>query len=414
MTFRHSFIGALILLVLLAPVAIAQEIQIEGLNDEPWIGEVVCRGNPQRKARGWVDDREIVLCFQFEESALQPAPAGATNYIELHVISYTKKGADNLADLNIIAVSPEEHPGLIIGKAVPLGPERSSTLSSARFFKVPIQITQQARSEKYPIAAVVPARTEAQRIGFSLPILAPNTPSIEVEKKRGALVDCWAGSNCSPLELVVRNKLPYKITISNISISSEDLLENKPNGEYAREINNNSSPSDLSVPMKAKPITLRRVFSGFGSPQLSMRIDYKDEFGRALFTETTADLQIRPNVLVIGIFLVLGAVIGTFIRFDLGRLQRGGIITWRQRIGIGITTFASGVVVCLIALFANIKLIVLTDQNSYSAWDPKVLFLTALLATVSGLPILYAYLKIPRQTPATAPPPTNDPHNPNT
>jgi hypothetical protein len=64
-------------------------------------------------------------------------------------------------------------------------------------------------------------------------------------------------------------------------------------------------------------------------------------------------------------------------------------------------------------LFANIKLIVLTDQNSYSAWDPKVLFLTALLATVSGLPILYAYLKIPRQTPATAPPPTDDPHDPN-
>ena len=412
MKFRQSFIGALILLVLLAPVAIAQEFQIEGLNDDPWVGEVVCRGNPNREARGWIDDREIVLCFQFEESALQPAPAGTTNYIELHVLSYTKKGAGNLTELNIIAVSPEEHPGLIIGKSLPLGPERSSTLSSMRAFKVPIQITQQARSEKYPIAAVIPSSTEAQRIGFSLPILAPNTPSIEVEKKRGALVDCWAGSNCSPLELAVRNKLPYKITISNISISSEDLLENKPNGEYAREINNNSSPSDLSVPMKAKRITFRRVFSGFGSPQLTMRIDYKDEFGRSLFTETTADLQIRPNVLVIAIFLILGAVIGTFIRFDLGRLQRGGIITARQRIWVAITTFASGIVVCLIALFANIKLIVLTDQNSYSAWDPKVLFLTALLATVSGLPILYAYLKIPRQAQATAPPP-NNPTNPN-
>jgi len=141
--------------------------------------------------------------------------------------------------------------------------------------------------------------------------------------------------------------------------------------------------------------------------------DYKGDCGRTLVAFTTAALQIIPNMLVIATFLILGDVIGTFIRFDLGRLQRGGIITARQRIWVAITTFASGVVVCLIALFANIKLIVLTDENSYSAWDPKVLFLTALLATVSGLPILYAYLKIPRQTPATAPQSNNNPQNPN-
>ena len=341
---------------------------------------------------------------------LQPASDGTENNAEIYIISYTKKGAGNLTDLDIVPVSPEDNPGLIIGKAEPLGPERSSTLSSARFYKVSIQITQQARSKKYPIAAVVTSGTTKQTIGFKLPILAPDTALIEVEKKPGALVDCWAGSDCSSLEVVVRNKLPYKITISNISISSEDLLHNKPNGEYATEFSNNSLPTDLSVPMKAKPITFRRVFSGFGAPQVKMRIDYKDEFGRPLFTQTTADLQIRPNMLVIAIFLILGAVIGTLVRIDLGRLQRANIITKRQRIVCGATTFASGIVICLIALFANIKLIVWTDQNSYSAWDPKVLFLTALVATVSGLPILYAYLKLPRQSEATSPRPENNPN----
>ena len=412
---RHSFTSALILLVSLASVAAvaAQEFQPEVSTDEPWVAEVICRGNPNREAISWIGDNQIRLCFKFEESMLQPAADGNENRSEMYIVSYMKKGASNLTDLSIVAESPEDNPGLIIGKAEPLGPERSSTLSSARVFKVSIQITKQARSKKYPIAAVVTSGTTKQTIGFKLPILAPETALIEVEKKPGALVDCWAGSDCSRLEVVVRNKLPYKITISNISIDSEDLLHNKPNGEYVTEFGNNSPPIDLSVPMKAKPITFRRVFSGFGAPLVTMRIDYKDEFGRPIFTKTTADLQIRPNVLVIAIFLILGAVIGTLVRIDLGRLHRANIITRRQRIVFAATTFASGIVICLIALFANIKLIVWTDQNSYSAWDPKVLFLTALVATVSGLPILYAYLKLPRRSEAISPQPVNNPNDAN-
>lgn len=406
---RHFFTNALILLVSLAPVAVtAQEFQPDALKDEPWVAEVPCRGNENREAISWIDNRQIRLCFSFEESLLQPAPDGNTNDSQLTIVSYMKKGARNLTDLSIVAESPEDNPGLIIEKAVP-GPELSNTLSSMRVFRVRIQVTKQARSKKYPIAAVVTSGAAGERIGFKLPILAPETASIEVEKKPGALVDCWAGSDCSRLEVVVRNKLPYKITISNISIDSEDLLHNKPNGEYVTEFGKNSSPIDLSVPVKANPITFRRVFSGFGAPQVSMRIDYKDEFGRPISTKTTADLQIRPNVLVIAIFLILGAVIGTLVRIDLRRLQREHIITGRQRIVFAATTFASGIVICLIALFANIKLIVWTDQNSYSAWDPKVLFLTALVATVSGLPILYAYLKLPRRSEDTSPPPVNTP-----
>lgn len=406
---RHCF-NALLLLISLTSVAAAeQEFQPEELNDDPWVTEVPCRGNPNKEARGWIGDREVRLCFKFQENMLEPTSAGTTNYSELSIVSYMKKGESNLTDLNIVPVFPEEHPGLIIGKAVALGPERSSNLSSARMFKVPLQVTNQVRSERYPIAAVVTTGTAEQRISFSLPVLAPDSASIEVVKKAGALVDCWAGSDCSPLEVVVRNKLPYRVTISNISIASEDLLHNKPNGNYVTEIDNNSSPLDLSVPLKAKPITFRRVFSGFGAPQVTMRIDYKDEYGRPMFTETKADLQIRPNVLVIAVFLILGAVIGTFVRIDLGRLQRAGIITGRQRIVFAVTTFISGIIVCLIALFANIKIIVWSDQNSYSAWDPKVLFLTALVATVSGLPILYAYLKLPRQSDGTSPQPGNGP-----
>jgi len=388
------------------------EVHPEEFNDDPWVSEVPCRGDSKREGRGFIRDREFRLCFKFEENMLQPTAGGGTNYSDLLILSYTSKGQPNLSEITIDRILPEEHPGLIFGEIIPLGPERSSATSSLRVFKVPIQVNDQARSGYYPIAVKITsgAETAERKVDFRLPILAPNSTSISIDNKQRALIDCWAGRDCSPLELEVRNKLPYDIKISNISVSSEDLLENKPQGEYLLGIEKNSPPRDLNLIMKAKSITLRRVFSGFGTPKVTMRIDYKDEFGRSLFTENTANLEIRPNLLVIFIFLLLGAAIGTIVRIDLGRLRRAGFITQTERIVMVITTFLSGLLVCIIALFANIKIVALNDESSYSTWDPKVLFFTALIATVSGLPILYAYLKIPRaEGPAT---PSEDEGNP--
>lgn len=408
----HHVFGFALLLLSALQTSFAQELHPEELQDEPWVSEVVCRGDEKKERRGFIGDREYRFCFLFSEDKLQPTLEGTPNFSDLYITSYTKKGEPNLTRIDILRLFPEEHPGLIIGEASPLGPERSSTLSSARFFKVHLQITKQARSGRYPLALSITSGTQTakQEVDFSLPILATNSPAIVVKPKRHSVVDCWAGSECSSLELEVQNKLPYKIKITNISVSSGDLLQHQPSGDYAKEFEGNSSLKDLSLVMTAKPITFRRVFSGFGTPQLSMRIDYKDEFGRSLSTETPADLEIRPNILVIILFLILGAVIGTFVRVDLGKLQRAGLITKTQRVVFVVTTFVSGIVVCLIALFANIKIIVWSNDNSYSAWDPKVLFLTALIATVSGLPILYAYLKLPRPADAPASNTANSPN----
>lgn len=413
---RHLIFASTLILLTALRTTFAQELHPDELQDEPWVKEVVCRGDQNRERRGFIGDREFRFCFLFSEDKLQPTLEGTPNYSDLYITSYTKKGQPNLTTIDVVRLFPEEHPGLILGDANPLGPERSSELSSARFFKVHLQVTNQARSGRYPIALKLTSGTETaeQKIDFSLPVLATNNPSIVVKPKRHSVVDCWAGSDCSSLDLEVQNKLPYRIKITNISVSSGDLLQNQPAGEYAKEFESNSPPRDLSLVMRAKPVTFRRVFSGFGTPQLSLRIDYKDEYGRFLSTESPADLEIRPNILVIILFLILGAVIGTFVRVDLAKLQRAGLITKTQRVVFVITTFVSGIVVCLIALFANIKIIVWSNDNSYSAWDPKVLFLTALIATVSGLPILYAYLKLARPADAPAPPPsTNSPETNN-
>ena len=406
----------LALLPVSATTVVAQrpnELHPDDFTDEPWVEEVACKGEAKT---GFIGVREFRLCFKFEPGMLQPTSLGQTNSSELTIVSYTKKGQGNLSGITIQRVLPEEHPGLAIGTVSPIGPERISTLSSMRAFKATVQVNNLARSDFYPLTVGIESGTAIgdYTIDLKLPLLSPGSPAIEIKNKQQPLVDCWSGSNCSKLELEARNTSSYKFKIVNISVSSDDLLESKPEGsDYLIELEKNSAPHDLNLVMKAKPLALRRVFSGFGAPKINMRVDYQDEYNRTLSTENVANLEIRPNLLVIAIFLVLGAVVGTFVRIDLGRLQRAGVISRRQRIVVAVSTFVSGLIVCLIALFANIKIIVLGDQNSYSAWDPKVLFLTALVATISGLPILYAYLKLPARADAATPPAANPGNTPN-
>lgn len=400
----------LIAIVLLQTVQLTfgQERHPEDLQDEPWVAEVPCRQDAATRGQGYVGDREFWLCFRFDANALEPNANGGANHSNLLISSYGKRGGRNLTGINIKRMYPDDHPGLEIpGTATP-GQERNwGNQSTFVEFKVPISVTSQARSEKYPLSLEIVSGNQASDVDFSLPILAPSAASVSVTQKAQSLIDCWAGSQCSALQLEVRNRLPYKLTISNISISSDDVLEDKPVGEYPKEVNVNSAPLDLKLATKANGINVRRVLSGFGKPQFSLRIDFKDEYGRPLSTETTANVQIRPNILVVVMFLILGAVVGTLVRIDLKRLERAGIITRKERIVFAATTFSSGILVCLIALFANIKITAWSDQTSYSAWDPAPLFLTALVATVAGLPILYAYLRLPAATgPSSKSPPS--------
>jgi hypothetical protein len=401
---KHLLLSFIIVLLSITATSAQQtnEQHPEDFTDEPWVGEVICKANAKAD---YIDGREFRLCFEFDVHMLQPTSVGATNPSELRILSYTKKGQGNLTGITIQRLLPDEYPGLSISSVTAAGPERVSELSSMRAFKTNIYVNNLARSALYPLTLKIESGSAVGEYGIELklPLLAPGTPLLEVKNKQQPSIDCWSGSDCSTLELEARNTSPYKVKALNISVSSDDLLESKPKDDPLFELDKNSNPHDLNLVMKAKSIALRRVFSGFGRPKITMRIDYEDEFHRPLSTVTNASLEIKPNLLVIGIFLVLGAVVGTFVRIDLGRLERAGVISRRQRVFVAVSTFVSGLIVCLIALFANIKIIVLSDENSYSAWDPKVLFLTALVATVSGLPILYAYLKLPRAQ--TAPPP---------
>lgn len=405
LTRYRQFIILLSLALLLRPVVAPAQNQSEIHPDDhveaDWVDEVPC--SKESQGLGFIKEHEFRLCFKFNANELQPKPGGITNWPTLHFESYTKRTNKNLTGIDLKVDHDDDHRGLIIEKVEAIGPERKfGRLSSIQEFSTKIGIRSEAQSDDYPLSLSITSGDETgdRKIEIRLPLLVPAKHSIVVQKSTPTEIDCWAGSKCTDLQLHFENTLPYKLTIANVTINSDDLLEPQPAAIETNSIEANSE-NDIIISLKAKPMTFTRVFSGFGKPQLRIKIDYKDDYNRVLRTQSEMGFQIRPNLLILAIFLVLGAAVGTLVRIDLGRLQKAGVISRRQRVIFAATTFASGILVCLIALFANIKLVVLNDQNSYSAWDPKVLFFTALIATVSGLPILYAYLKVPRPAEAT-------------
>ena len=400
---RRLLFGISLLLFLSAiqPV-FAQELNLENYQPEPWVKEVPCK--PGEQLTDFIGDREFRLCVTFSGDKLQPSHDGTPNVSYIYITSYARKGRGNLTALDVARTHPEGYPGLILGAAVTDGPEQPGNLSCARRFKVRVEVTNQVKSAKYPIGVLMTAGTEStkDRVEFNLPILVPSSASVGVKLKDKSLVDCWAGSKCSPLKLELQNKLPYKVSIEKISVTSEDL-EDEPIGNYRIEIQN--SLRDLNLELMAKPLGLARVFRGFGPPELEFRIDYKDEFGRSFSSDwQKSNFEIRPNLPMIGLFLIVGAGVGTFLRLDPGKLQRRNLTTARKRRGFIATTFATGIFVCILALLIDIKIVLLSDKSSLSPWDPKMLLLTALLATLGGLPLIYAYFKIPQPTEA---PPQN-------
>jgi hypothetical protein len=371
----------------------------EPATDHAWIADARCGdGDPEP---AYVNDREFRLCFKADYKQLRARPDGQPNAVNLTILSFTKRPGKNLSSVDLAVNNPGDYPGLIIEKPEPQGPEEpAGQSSSSREFVSKVRIQNVARPEKYTIDVTITSGTDTGKLHFVLPIASAPDGALEVLKESQRSVDCWTGSNCSPLKLVFRNRLPYKLQHGQVTITSSDppdLVADEVTMD-PQSIAADDSEQVTKLVLRAQPISLPRIFSGFGkSPQLTATIRYEDEYGRPYSTQAVIYLQVKPNILVLAITLLIGVIAGTVIRIDLRRLRKAGLITKRQQAIFAATTFGSGILVCLIALFANLKIVVLDDQNSYSAWDPKVLFLTALVGTLGGIPIIYGFLKLPKQ-----------------
>jgi hypothetical protein len=141
------------------------------------------------------------------------------------------------------------------------------------------------------------------------------------------------------------------------------------------------------------------VFAGFGkAPRVDLLVSYQAS-GFTFVKTVPVNLQIKPNFLILTTTVLLGVFFGTIIRIDLRRLEKSGLITRKQLIAFACTTICTGIFVSLVALLANLKLVAFEEERIYSSWDPRVLFLTGLIGTIGGIPLIYGLLKLPKVEP---------------
>jgi hypothetical protein len=381
-----------------------------------WVQHVPCINDPL-KNRAVFDrsNREILFCFDFDQKQLYPDANGGLRDVPLTIRSYTALTDGNIGGLEVNIVTDEDNPGINpgvtikkINKLEPVAVPIESLLSKKEYFFA-IKITN-AKSIKYDMRLTGIYKEPFEQI-FKLRMGPPPGNWLSVDDDQ-ATVSCWTGDACSPVTLTLTNQIPYDITIKSITITSDpqDLLEDTLSNFQPVTIGGNETYS-LKLQAKAKPMSLSRIFSGFGkSPQLTAVLNLRDDSDRVGSSKPRKlNLQMRPNVVVLLITVLLGVAIGTVIRIDLGRLEKAGLISRKQRFIFAGTTVATGLLVSLIALFTNLKMVVFDDQP-YSTWDPRMLFLTGLVGTIGGIPILYGLLKLPKPTQPGAP--DDKPHTP--
>jgi hypothetical protein len=365
--------------------------------DSPWMQKVPCKDNPEKRSIIALGGPNVI-CLEFDAKELMPGAPPQT----LGVTIYGPKG-NALPKIDSLAVAGRQHGVTISPQSGPR--DGGNDVTSYRTYRYSLILDDNLEAEPYQMKLTVSAGSRDENVTFNLPMgAAPQGDWLELPPEHQNYVECWSGSVCSPVNLVLGNKLPYELVITQTSVFSEpsDLLEPSANTS-TQKLKRGRSQQPVSITLTAKPMTPLRALSGLRVPKAVLHIVYEDQYGREFSKRIPLALEVRPNLALLTVMLLLGAVAGTLVRIDLGRLHKAGVITRKQQLVFAATTFVSGVFVCLIALFANLKVVAFADQNTYSAWDPKMLFLTSLIGTIGGIPVLYAWLRLPNGAEANSP-----------
>ena len=361
----------------------------------PWISEVPCKDKPDNRSVVTLSGHDFIICYSLQEGEKELTPyKSGYHFVTLLITAYGPKDSPLLNIQSLEVADPGRQPGVIA--EAPSEPHVDKGPTTKISYRYSIRLGNELRPEPYQMRIVVSLGSKTDRLYFTVPMGAAGGDWLELTKESQKSVECWSGKLCSTLNLVVINKLPYPIELTQVSVTSEpsDLLQATASSTPLK-LKSGNSPQQVTISLQAKPLSFFRALSGLRIPKAYLNVNYQDQYGRESLQQISMDLEVRPNLVLLATMLLLGAIAGTIVRIDLSRLQKANVITKKQRLVFAFITFATGVLVCVIALFANLRLVVFADQSTYSAWDPKMLFLTSLIGTIGGIPVLYARLKLP-------------------
>jgi hypothetical protein len=366
-----------------------------------WVDQVPCNGKTNAVTQAFDFGKSVLLCLDYDPKKLRADPDKERREVPLLITSYTAKDG-GIVDVTRIDLRSTAQRGLEFPLPPSYGkPPSCPAACSCRTFSFLINIvTREVRSDDYHAKFSVQLGKEIGYPEFDFAVAAPGD-WLELDPHSGSAISCWTGSDCSNLRLKLINKLPWEVTILNIEANNQDGLvedQSKFNPQQS-SIPVDNVPHNVDVSVQAKSLSWSGVFAGFGkAPRVDLLVSYQAS-GHTFVKTVPVNLQIKPNFLILTTTVLLGVFFGTIIRIDLRRLEKSGLITRKQLIAFACTTITTGIFVSLVALLANLKLVAFEEERIYSSWDPRVLFLTGLIGTIGGIPLIYGLLKLPKVEP---------------
>ena len=184
----------------------------------------------------------------------------------------------------------------------------------------------------------------------------------------------------------------YTATVKEISLSSD------PPGLVAPQLLvvdipiAKSQSGDVPIEVVVSSPDLIDLIKGFSEdPNLIVKVTYQDNFGRSVpDLKQSIPMKIIPNTLILLIAIVVGVLVGTFVRFYLEFLARKRKLRRSEVLRFVLYTTVFGLIVAAIALAGQFEIKAL-DHTMGSYDRPLVMFVIGLAAAMGGLQIIVAW-----------------------
>ncbi|MBC8031899.1 MAG: hypothetical protein H7Z16_17585 [Pyrinomonadaceae bacterium] len=192
--------------------------------------------------------------------------------------------------------------------------------------------------------------------------------------------------------LPVRNDFDsYTIHVKEVVLSSEPpgLIDAK----LKRDVKISAEQTE-NVPIEALAFTPDAIdlIKGFSEePRLLVKVTYQDDYGRSVpDLRQSIPIKIIPNNVILFAAIIVGVLVGTFVRFYLEFLAHKRQLKRSEVLRFVLYTTIFGLIVAAIALAGQIEIKALdTPMGSYDR--PLVMFIIGLAGAIGGVQIIVAW-----------------------
>lgn len=257
-----------------------------------------------------------------------------------------------------------------------------------------VRVADDAKNQSYRVKMTVryPGKPVSVKY-FDLDIgaITPDKGRVTVEKLQHSPLVCKTGVE-QQFNLTLKNESGYPVTITEVSLSSE------PSGLVSRQVSRPPGPiarsqtGDVPVSVVLNSPDLVDLIKGFSEdPTLVVKVKYQDTLGREVpDLKQPIPIKIIPNNLILGTAIVIGVLVGTFVRFYLEFLARKRKLKRGERLKFVLYTTVFGLIVAAIALAGQLEIRAL-DHTMGSYDKPLVMFIVGLIAAIGGIQLIVAW-----------------------